>query len=104
MRFPTFFPHEFQKIIDKQLVYSSNEILKISTIGEKINVDLHKIKASYSQFLSEKHLFAAESIHVEVLKPAEETDAHHEKWKFMDIKKIKIKKLKTKINQVFLLI
>ena len=104
MNIPRFQPNskdKLQKIIDKhELVYSSNESEQKSTIGEKFDVNFNKIKASYNQFLREKQLFTADSIHVEVLKPAEASDSHYEQWKFADVKKIKIRQLKTKINQV----
>lgn len=106
MSFPYFYPNDktnLQTIVDNQiLVYKKNNHIEKLTIGESIKVHLHTICASYSQNLKENLLFNADAILIDVLKPADETEAKFMNWNFSDIKHIKIKKLKTKINQVSL--
>ena len=102
--FPAYFPYEkdlFEKITDNRLLVNKiDENIQKTTIGEKIKVKLMNIKSTYSQKHLEKPFFNAEEINAEVLKPAEAREAKFQKWKFADIKKIHIKKLKSLINQV----
>ena len=104
MMFPKFSPTDptkLQIILDKQaLVYKEGEYALKMAIGEQIKAFVEGIIASYRQNNIKQHLFEAQSINLEILKPAEE--AKQGDWKFSDIKNIKIKKLSTNINQVTL--
>lgn len=102
MNFPNFYPNDkfnFEKIIDNQLlVYKSHEKISKIVIGDQIKISLQGIEAAYEQDFCKKEFFKAEELNVDVLKPAEESKWQN--WKYSDIKKIQIKKLNTKINQV----
>lgn len=104
MKLPSFnanSPEKLEKIVDNQLlVYKTNEYFIRKTIGDHFKVHLESIKASYRQNSCEKLFFDAGEINFDVLKPAEETEAKYKNWTYADIKKIQIRNLKTKINQV----